>query len=167
MIEGLKLTFSGEELRKVLEERIDYHDRCADRWRREQTRTKEDETEDAPLLPDHMCEHEEEEHMWRSEVLGFIREHIEPQETYRVGAADAEFGELLPIKPGSVAQAEYEERTRGGFHLEQISKRLRELATGGLCAAMTRSYETPDGYKVRRVEVENGPEIIRIDRTDS
>jgi hypothetical protein len=165
MIEGLKLTFSGEELRKVLEERIDYHDGCADRWRREQTRTKEDETEDAPLLPEHMCEHEEEEHVWRSEVLGFIRDHIEPQETYRVGAADAEFGELLPIKPGSVAQAEYEERTRPSIHLEHISKRLGELASGGFCAATTGSDERPDGHKVSRFEVENGPEIIRIERT--
>jgi hypothetical protein len=164
MIEGLKLTFSGDELRKVLEERIAYHDRCADRWRREQTRTNEDETEDAPLLPEHMCEYEEEEHMWRSEALGFIHDHIEPQETYRVGAADVEFGELLPIKPGSVEQAEYEERNRSSFHLERISKRLGELASGGLCAAMTGSYETRDGYKVSRVDVENGPEIIRIER---
>jgi hypothetical protein len=164
MIEGLKLTFPGEELRKVLEERIAYHQRCADRWRWEQTRTKDDETEDAPLLPEHMCEHEEEEHTWRSDVLGFIRDHIESQETYRVGAADAEFGELLPVKPGSVAQAEYEERTRSSFHLERISKRLGELASGRFCAA-TGSCETPDGYRVSRLEVENGPEIIRIEPT--
>jgi hypothetical protein len=143
MIEGLKLTFSGEELRKVLEERIDYHDTCAERWRREQTRTKEDETEEAPLLPEHMCEHEEEEHMWRSEVLAFIREHIEPQETYRMGAGDVEFGELLPIKPGSVAQVEHEERTRSSFYLEQISKRLGEVASR--LYVMSRSCETPDG----------------------
>ena len=102
MIDGLRLTFSGEELHKVLEERIAYHDTCAERWRREKLRTKEDETEDAPLLPNHMCEHEEEEHTWRSDVLAFIRDHIEGHE---------------------------------------------------------------DGYKVSRVETEDGPEIIRIERT--
>ena len=144
MIDGLKLTFSGEELRKVLEERIAYHDKCAERWRREQLRTKEDETEDAPLLPDQMCEHEEEEHTWRSDVLGFIRDHIDAQESYRVGAGDVEFGELLPPKPGSVEQAEYEERTRSAFSLEQLAKRVGQLAPLGFCAAMTRDDETPD-----------------------
>jgi hypothetical protein len=45
MIDGLKLTFTGEELRKLLEERMADHGRCAERWRREQSRTKENETE--------------------------------------------------------------------------------------------------------------------------
>ena len=165
MIDGLRLTFSGEELHKVLEERIAYHDTCAERWWREKLRTKEDETEDAPLLPNHMCEHEEEEHTWRSDVLAFIRDHIEGHETYRVGATDVEFGELLPPKPGSVEQAEYEERNRGAFNLEQLTRRVGELASCGLHAAMTSAYEPPDGYKVSRVETEDGPEIIRIERT--
>lgn len=83
MIDGLKLTFSGEELRKVLQERITYHSRCAARWRHELGRTKEDETEDAPLLPDHMCEHAEQKHLWRVDALTFIRDHIEAQESRR------------------------------------------------------------------------------------
>ena len=45
MIDGLKLTFSGEELRKVLDQRIASHLRGAERWRRELSRTKDDETE--------------------------------------------------------------------------------------------------------------------------
>lgn len=77
MIEGLKLTMSGEEIRTLLEERIRGHERCAERWKREQTRTVEDQTEDEPLLPDHMCENEAARHEWRMEVLGFIREHVE------------------------------------------------------------------------------------------
>ena len=165
MIDGLKLTFSGEELRKLLEERIANHTGCAERWRWEQSRTKESETDDAPLLPDHMCEHEEEKHMWRADVLGFVRDHIEALETYRVGAADVEFGELLPPKPGLVEQAEYQERTAYGFQLEQLTKRVGELASRGFCPAVTNGYEPPDAYKVSRVEVEDGPEITRIDRT--
>ena len=51
MIDGLKLTFSGEELRTLLEDRIADHNGSADHWRREQARTPESETEDAPLLP--------------------------------------------------------------------------------------------------------------------
>jgi len=60
MIDGLKLTFSGEELRTLLEDRIADHNGAADHWRKEQTRTPESQTEDARLLPEHMCEYEEE-----------------------------------------------------------------------------------------------------------
>jgi hypothetical protein len=165
MVDGLKLTFSGEELRALLEKRIAGHARHAERWRREQSRTREDETEDEPLLPEHICEYEEERHTWRAAVLEFIRDHVEPQESYRVGAADLDFAELLPPKPEGIEQEEYEQRTAVGFQLEQLTKRVGELASGGVCAPARDEYETPDGYKVTRVEVENGPEIVRIERT--
>lgn len=50
------------------------------------------------------------------------------------------------------------------FRLEQLTKRVGELASGRLSWRDMQDYETPDGYKVTRVDVENGPEIIRIDR---
>ena len=156
MIDGLKLTFAGEELRKLLEERIADHDRCAERWRGEQSRTKEDEAEDAPLLPEHICEHEEERHLWRAAILGFIRDHLEARETYRVSAADLEFGELLPPKPEWIEQDEYEERNAVRFHLEQLTTRTGELAADRFCAAATYRDERSDSDKVTRVEVENG-----------
>ena len=111
MTDGLKLTFSGVELRKLLEERIAGHQQHADRWRREKSRTPEDETEDAPLLPDTICTNEAERHSWRAEVLEFIRDHVEAAETYRLSASDLEFGELLPSKPGWLEQDENDERT--------------------------------------------------------
>ena len=40
-------------------------------------------------------------------MLGFILDHIEPTETYRLGKADLAFGELLPAKPGWLKQDEY------------------------------------------------------------
>ena len=162
MIDGLKLTFPGNELRKVLGERIAEHRRCAERWRREVSRTKEDEN--APLLPDYMCEHEEQKHLWRAEVLAFIRDHIQVQETYRVGASDLEFGEVFPPKPGSVEQEEYEQRTALAFRLEQLTRRVGELASGRHSWATFLDRETADRYKASQVEVENGAEIIRIDQ---
>ena len=90
MIDGLKLTFSGEEVRTLLERQMRNQEKRAERWTRETLRTKEDETEDAPLLPDHMCENEAERCTWRVSVLAFIRDHIEPAETYRLGTADLE-----------------------------------------------------------------------------
>jgi hypothetical protein len=123
-IEGLKLTFLGEELRTLLEARQRVHVARAQRWKHELTRTAEDQTEDAPLLPDQICENEAEEEEWRAEVMAFIREHLEPEETYRLGKTDLEVGELLPEKPGWMQQEEYEERTGVAFHLERIARKL-------------------------------------------
>jgi hypothetical protein len=68
-------------------------------------------------------------------VLGFIREHIDPSEVYRLGKADLAFGELLPDKPEWLERAEYEERTNVGFHLERLTKRLGELPSAAFAAA--------------------------------
>ena len=110
-IDGLKLTMSGEEVRRLLEQRIDDHRRRAQRWKREQARTAEQQTEDEPLLPNEICANEAERHTWRAGVLGFIRDHIDPTDAYRLGEADLLFAELLPEKPWWVEQEEYEERT--------------------------------------------------------
>jgi hypothetical protein len=123
-IDGLKLTFPGEELRTLLDARRQAHEAKAARWRHELTRGPEDQTEDAPLLPDQMCENETLKEEWQAEVLAFIRYHIEPEEVYRLGKGDLEFGDLLPEKPGSMKQAEYEERTALAFGLERIAKKL-------------------------------------------
>src|SRR5688572_32008270 len=99
MIDGLKLTVTGEELRTLLEQRMDDHLRRADPWKREQARAPEEQTEDEPLLPDHICANEAERHGWRVQVLGFIRDHIDLAEAYRLGEADLAFSELLAEKP--------------------------------------------------------------------
>ena len=124
MIDGLKLTMTGEDLRRLLARRAEVHRQRAERWTREMTRTPEDETEEAPLFPDHMCEFEADREEWRADVLEFLGEHLEPLEVYRLGQADLEFGELVPEKPGAVEQEEYEERTRIGFELGRIGKRV-------------------------------------------
>jgi hypothetical protein len=163
IIDGLKLTISGEELRTLLEDRIAEHNGAADHWRREQARTPESQTDQAPLLPDHMCEHEEERHVWRAEVLEFIRNHVDPQETYRLSAAELEFGELLPSKPGSIEQEDYEERTAVGFQLERLTKRLGEI----VCRAPVSVEDwVPPGYKSTRVDVEVGSETIQIEQIE-
>jgi hypothetical protein len=126
-IDGLKLTLTGKQVQDLLQERIEAHEGRSEWWKHEQARTPEDQTEDAPLLPEHMCEHEAERHAWRAEVLTFVRDHLDAFEVYRLGANDLEFGELLPEKPGSVEQVDYEERTRIGFQLERLTKRLGEL----------------------------------------
>ena len=175
MIEGLMLTFSGEELRRLLDARIDHHAACAERWEREKTRTPEDQTEDAPLLPEHMCDNEAERHAWRVDVLRFIRDHLDPAETYRIGAADLERGELLPERPGWLAQDDYEERNRIGFAVEQMVKSVNRLAAAHEYAWENDAPTAPiDGapgiieetneFRTTRHDTGDGPEIILVDR---
>jgi hypothetical protein len=118
MIEGLKLTFTGEELHTLLAQRMEEHERSAARWKREQARTPDVQTDQEPLLPGRMCENEAERHEWRVDVLGFIRDHIDASEIYRLGPADLEFAGLLPEEPAWIEQDEYEERTSAGLNLK-------------------------------------------------
>jgi hypothetical protein len=126
-IDGLKMAIPGLEVRRLLDQRIQNHRQRAAWWKREQARTPEEQTEEEPLLPEHMCENEAERHEWRADVLAFIRDHIDSAESYRLGERDLEFGELLPEKPGWVEQVEYEERTSVGFHLERLTKKVGAL----------------------------------------
>jgi hypothetical protein len=123
-VDGLKLSVAGLEVRRLLNDRIDVHRRRADHWKREQARTPEEQTEDHPLLPEHMCENEAECEEWREETLEFIRDHIDPDEVYQLGEADLRFGELLPEKPRWMEQDEYEERNAVRFNLERLTKNL-------------------------------------------
>ena len=129
-IQGLTLTMPGVELQDLLKHGIRNHEDRARRWKREEARTPEEETEDEPLRPTQICKNEAERHEWRADVLGFILEHIEPTETYRLGEADLAFGELLPAKPGWLEQDEYEERTAVGFQLERLVKQGGSLVLG-------------------------------------
>jgi hypothetical protein len=143
MIDGLKLTMGGEELRTLLKARVAEHRASAERWHGEARRTPEEQTDDHPLLPEHMCENEAERHEWRTDVLEFIHEHLEPLETYRLSESDLAFAELLPPKPGFLEQAEYEERTSVGFSIRPF--RSRPSASGGCAGRMIRPMRTAAG----------------------
>ena len=120
MIDGLKLTMTGEELRARLQERVERHRRLVAHYEREAKREPNPNDEYDWVLPEDMCKCEQKRHAWRAEVLEYIRDHIEAGEVYRLGAADVAFGEILPETPGVVQQAEYEERI--GFSLERLAE---------------------------------------------
>jgi hypothetical protein len=126
-IDGLKLTMSGHEVRRLLEQRTRQHQRRADWWKREEARTPEQQTADEPLLPDEMCANEAERHTWRASVLGFIHDHIDSAEVFRLGEVDLAFAELLPETPRWIEQEEYEERTSVGSHLERLTRGIGAL----------------------------------------
>ena len=99
MIEGLKVTMTGEEVRTLIEQRAAEHQLKAARWIEEAARTPADETPEAPLLPEHICENEAARSEWRAERLSFLRDHLDPSEVYRLGEMDLEFAELVPEPP--------------------------------------------------------------------
>ena len=130
MIEGLKLTMTGDEVRKRLAERIKQHQELVAHYMKEAAREPDPKDDYDFVLPEHMCEFEQELHGWRAEALTCIREHVEGGEIYRLGPADLAFGELLPQKPGMVEQEEYEREQRVGFALERIAKEIGRSGFG-------------------------------------
>lgn len=98
-IDGLKLTFSGGELRDRLTARIAERQRRAEWWENESARQVEDATVERPVLPAHMCKNEAQEERWCADVLMLIQEHLDAAATYRLNEDDLHFGELLPEKP--------------------------------------------------------------------
>lgn len=149
MIEGLKLTMTGDELRQRLSERIAEHERLVAHYKREAKREPDPKEAVDFVMPEHMCEYEEEFHAWRAETLDYIREHLEGGEVYRLGAADLDFGEILPEKPGMVEQEEYEREERVGHSLERIAREIdgSRFSSGALMAAL--ADERPDRSSAR------------------
>ena len=98
VIDGLKLTMTGEEVIDLLdlaiarrEERI----RCA----RAEIEGKVELPETPYVqLPAEIVEDEIFEHQHRIAILTMIREHIVPLEVYLLGRRDLRFGEMWPVR---------------------------------------------------------------------
>lgn len=150
MIEGLKLTMTGEELRNRLDGRVKHHEALVEHYKREAKRKPDPKDEYDFVLPEHMCEYEQELHQWRAETLAYIREHVEGSEVYRLGPADLEFGEILPEKPGIVEQDEFERDNRVGFSMERIAKEIGGSSGGAYAIAEALQQEKKRPSKQRR-----------------
>jgi hypothetical protein len=129
MIDGLKLTFAGDELHRLLHERAETHRAAVARIKLEQ-RADREPTIDCPLLPEHIVEELIDRHEWRSEILDFIRTHIDTAETYRLGSDDLEFADLLPEAPDSFEEDEYDSQSRLAFQVGRIATALSGLRHG-------------------------------------
>jgi hypothetical protein len=149
MIDGLKLTMTGEELRKRLDERVKRHERLVAWYKREATREPDPANAEDCVLPEHMCEYEEEFHDWRAQALAYIREHIEGGEVYRLSEADLAFGEILPEKPGMVEQDDYEREGRVGSSLERMATAMSgsSCGTAAFAAALAGAHQRPTRIK--------------------
>lgn len=98
VIDGLKLTMTGEEVIELLDRAIARREeriRCA--------RAEIDgkvELPESPYvqLPAEVVEDEIYEHEHRIAMLTMIREHIVPLEVYLLGRRDLRFGEMWPLR---------------------------------------------------------------------
>src|SRR5687768_16917195 len=108
MIEGLRLTMTGEEVRTLIERRAAEHRAKAEHWRRESARTA-DQASDMLLMPEHICENEATRYEWRAKRLSFLRDHLDPSEVYRLTEMDLEFAELLPEQPELLGPEDFED----------------------------------------------------------
>lgn len=94
MIEGLKLTMTGVQLRTNLEGRIRWHQGEIRRMTK-QLKNPERTIEECPY-PDSVLEGEIGRAERQIEVLTFIRDYIVAEEVYRLGEFDLRFADLLP-----------------------------------------------------------------------
>jgi len=97
VIDGLKLTMTGAQLRSNLEERIRWHQTEMDRMA-EQLKTHRSLVE-GPYA-DRLLEDEISRAQRRIDVLTFIRDYIVADEVYRLGEFDLRFADLLPDDDG-------------------------------------------------------------------
>lgn len=148
MIDGLKVTMTGDELRTILKARVEAHRANAVRWKRDAERPPNEQTEDTPLVPEHICDNKAGRHEWRAGVLEFLRDHLEPLEICRLGESDLAFGDVLPAKPFWLEQDGYEQQHAGRFALERIARRgrfaLERIAKRVCCAPEIFQITNPD-----------------------
>jgi hypothetical protein len=123
-----------------------------------------------------MCANEAERHTWRANALRFIRDHLEPAETYRLCAADLEIGEIFPLKPECLTQAEDEEHNRVGCTLERMTNGVERLVTitqehlwrqnsrPSTGAPAPGIVADTDEFRTTRLDLGDGPEVTMIER---
>jgi hypothetical protein len=109
VIEGLKLTMTGVQLRTNLDGRIRWHQ---GEIRRMTKQLKSPRSDEEGPYPGGMLEGEIGRAERLIEVLSFIRDYVVPDEIYRLGEFDLRFADLLPdddpwdcgcIPPGALA----------------------------------------------------------------
>jgi len=118
VIDGLKLTMTGAQLRSNLEERIRWHQTEMDRMA-EQLKTHRSLVE-GPYA-DRLLEDEISRAQRRIDVLTFIRDYIVADEVYRLGEFDLRFADLLPDDDGWDGEA---------FGIRRAAPTLRPSAEG-------------------------------------
>lgn len=99
MIDGLKLTMPGDVLKARVAGRIRLHESAVERYRADLKMDPKDQSDERPLLPDHILESMIDERLDRIAALTLIRDHVVSGETYLLDKSDLQFAEMLPPPP--------------------------------------------------------------------
>jgi hypothetical protein len=113
-------------------------------WDREAKRSFGDETEDAPLWPEHMCQNEAAQQEWRAGLFTFLRDRVDASEVYRLGVADLEYIELLPDEPEMFGPREREGSTYDESDLGPFAQKVCSSPEIILVTNPDMAGETPD-----------------------
>lgn len=107
-IRGIQLNVPGRELVVRLADRIRWHRERADALISQMTKLAKVEHEAADDLigalgryesPRSILEKRVREHQERATFLTFVRDHVDPDDLYRLDSADLRMTEILPDKP--------------------------------------------------------------------
>ena len=112
MIEGLKLAFTGEEIVRAIDEKIDSHQATIQFKRDEIAGTFEHKEGIRSQVPLEAVENEilEVEHCIRT--LMMYRDRLLPKETYLLGRRDLKRANLMPKRPEPLAEFDPEKEIR-------------------------------------------------------
>ena len=108
VVQGLRLHVSGKELAVRLAERIRWHRQRGDVLIEQLKKLSEVEREaDAELAraltaydsPRARIEKQLREHQERASFLAFLRDHLSPDDVYRLDSSDLRMTEILPERP--------------------------------------------------------------------
>ena len=94
MVDGLKVHMSSEELAQRLAERILWHQQMAEEY--EEELRNWDTHGEAASTPEHVVEHQMHEHQEQAATLTMLRDHLIPNEIYRLNELDLRFADLVP-----------------------------------------------------------------------
>lgn len=90
MIEGLKITIKGIELKEYLLERVEYHNQKLERYREKIEGLEELQEQDAHTSVDPVRDlrNHMEKHHSKATYFAFLAEHLNVQETYLLAESD-------------------------------------------------------------------------------
>lgn len=88
MIEGLKVTVDGEELKKLCHEQAEHHGRRAEHYRSQLATLDSLTNENSSMRPGEAARNKITEHEASDAELRFIAAHVEDNETYRLNRDD-------------------------------------------------------------------------------
>lgn len=99
MVEGLRISVKGKRVKAAIAKRIKRLEAAISRYRDDLKMDPKDQTDERPLLPDHMLENMIEEREDEIAALAMFRDNLVDAEVYLLAKQDMEFAHMIPPPP--------------------------------------------------------------------